>query len=359
MNLFDDPSNVIDLDERISRFLTANTIGNILLFYTGHGGFLSDREYYLTIQSTRKRREHTTGLRIRALAETLSQFIADRNLFIILDCCFAGEAVKIFQSNELNAIVEAKTFDALPKAGTALLVASSKDEPAISPVGKKYTMFSEAFLNVLRDGIPGAPDNLTLHDIERATQEAIRSRHGLTGVRPEVHSPRQKGVDAAELAIFPNFADRVSTLLTAPEPNPVLTDELESCCFDNLRNVGIVGSDIITETYLETVSDILYDISKALAMVDRANSILRRADSGAVRISRGNLVLSSTSLAFWRSLFDEAGLQGHKTMAILACLVARRIPAEYKYKADNLVTQIEDDYRERHGGVDVSVAPSM
>src|SRR5262249_53103011 len=98
LNLFDDPSNVIELDDRISSFLARKSNSkNIIIFYVGHGGFLSDREYYLVIRSTRKEKEHTTGLRLKALAETLNQFVGERNLFLILDCCFAGEAVDIFQ----------------------------------------------------------------------------------------------------------------------------------------------------------------------------------------------------------------------------------------------------------------------
>src|SRR5262249_8018355 len=120
LNLFNDPATMIDMDERIGSFLKQRTgVKHILIFYVGHGGFLRDREYYLAIHSTVKRREHTTGLRIKVLAETLSHHTGDKNLLLILDCCFAGEAMKEFQSTEVTQLIENKTYDALPEAGTA------------------------------------------------------------------------------------------------------------------------------------------------------------------------------------------------------------------------------------------------
>jgi hypothetical protein len=205
LNLFDDPSTMIDMDERIANFLVQRTtVKNILVFYVGHGGFLKDREYYLAIHSTAKGREHTTGLRIKALAETFSLHIGEKNLFLILDCCFAGEAVKEFQSAEMGQLVESKTFDALPGTGTALLVAASKDEPAISPKDNPFTMFCESFLEVLTIGIPGRPAKLSLSEVTVQTQVLIKTRYGQKGVFPEVHSPRQRGVDVASIPIFPN-----------------------------------------------------------------------------------------------------------------------------------------------------------
>jgi hypothetical protein len=205
LNLFDDQGSTDDIDRRMSNFLTRKDNAKaILIFYVGHGGFLRDREYYLAIHSTEKRREHVTGLRIRALAQTLEDFAVRKNLFLILDCCFAGEAVKEFQSTELTALVETKTFDALPEAGTALLVAASKDEPAISPAENPYTMFSESLLKVLTEGIAGKAAKLSLQEVAEQTQSLIKAQYGLAAVRPEVHSPRQKGIVVASLPMFPN-----------------------------------------------------------------------------------------------------------------------------------------------------------
>ncbi|MCU1251120.1 MAG: hypothetical protein JWQ49_4149 [Edaphobacter sp.] len=209
--LFDDRATVIGQDDQIATFLSQISYEGIIFYYVGHGGFLADREYFLAIQDTKINREHTTGYRIKALAETLSQFSSNKKLFLILDCCFAGEAVREFQSVDLSEVVQRETFSALPSAGTSLLVAASKDEPAISPMGNRFTMFSESLIDVLTTGIQGKGERLSLLEVGSQVQALIRGRYGLEGVRPEVHSPQQGGIDVATLPIFPNprFADGI------------------------------------------------------------------------------------------------------------------------------------------------------
>jgi hypothetical protein len=349
LNLFDDPSNVIDLDERISSFLSRHlSCKNIFLFYVGHGGFLTDREYYLAIRSTRQGREHTTGLRIKVLAETLNQFIGDKNLFLILDCCFAGEAMKTFQSTEITALVESKTFDALPEAGTALLVAASKDEPAISPADKKYTMFSESFLKALAEGIPYKSEKLSLHDVAARTQEIIKRKYGQAGVRPEVHSPRQKGIDPAGLPIFPNRSAHWERTLR-PHESPITVDPklTELYQLDKIQNQFIVSPSLLTDDFVNVVSDSYFDIRKSLVFLEATNRPLRAMDPSAVLLHRGNLVLHLTPSAFWRSLLDEASLQGHRTLAIILCLIAPSMPEELRSITTEKISEVLSDYNDQ------------
>ena len=148
--------------------------------------------------------ESLTGYRIKALAHTLAEYAPRKRIFLILDCCFAGEAVREFQAGNLGDVVEKKTYDVFPALGTSLLVASSKDEPAISPVDKPFTMFSESFIEVLEQGIAGKSEKLSLMELGEEVQIRIRSKFGQRAVRPEIHSPRQRGGDAARLPFFPN-----------------------------------------------------------------------------------------------------------------------------------------------------------
>jgi hypothetical protein len=355
LDLFDDPGSLIDLDDRISAFLSRTLyVKNILIFYTGHGGFLSDREYYLAISTTRKGREHITGLRIKAFAETLSEFTYDRNLFLILDCCFAGDAVKEFQSPELTKLVETKTFDALPEAGTSMLVAASKDEPAISPSNNQYTMFSEIFLDVLDHGIPRKPAKLTLREVAVRTQSLIRARYGQLAVHPEIHSPRQKGLDAAEIRIFPNRArngalradlgraDRAGSSTKHPE--------LEQ--LSELENRFPVSSNILSRDFIAALSDCFVDNETALGILDEANQRLRDLDPGAILIRRGNIILRSTPFELWQSLFNEAALQGHRTVtALLLTLLAQQPADDARELIASAIPQVLRDYHMARGDV--------
>ena len=207
LDLFDHDGNVIDQNDQLTEYLLRNqNASDLVIYYVGHGGFLPDREYFLALRSTKQGAEGLTGLRIQALAHLVEEYFPGKRVFLILDCCFAGEAVAQFQSDELGTIVENKTFDALPEAGTSLLVAASKDEPAIAPTGAAYTMFSDCFLEVLAEGIAGGRKALSLAEIGAVVQRRIRSKFGQRGVRPEVHSPRQGEGDIANIPLFPNPA---------------------------------------------------------------------------------------------------------------------------------------------------------
>ena len=207
LDLFDSDGNVIEQNDRLTEYLLRNQDAtDLVVYYVGHGGFLPDREYFLALRSTKRGAESLTGLRIRALAHALEEHFPGKRVFLILDCCFAGEAVAEFQSDEIGTIVENKTFDALPETGTSLLVAASKDEPAISPTGAAYTMFSDCFLEVLAEGIAGSQKTLSLIEVGEVVQQRIRTKFGQRGVRPEIHSPRQGEGDVAKIPLFPNPA---------------------------------------------------------------------------------------------------------------------------------------------------------
>jgi hypothetical protein len=209
LNLFNESSSVFDQDQKITDFLSEKKEAkDIIIYYVGHGGFLSDRDYFLALRSTRQHKEHLTGMQIKSLAESLQPLTAGRRLYLILDCCFAGEAVREFQTNELSTIIEKKTYENLPESGTSLLVAASKDEPAIAPADNPFTMFSESLLEVLQTGIVEKPSMLSLLDVGLQTRRLIESKYGLSAVRPEVHAPKQGGGLTVTVPLFPNPVGR-------------------------------------------------------------------------------------------------------------------------------------------------------
>jgi len=274
LDLFDSDASVIDQNERLIEHLQRHrSATDLIIYYVGHGGFLSDREYFLALRSTKRGAEGYTGLRIRALAQSLEESFPNKRVFLILDCCFAGEAVAQFQSGELATIVESKTFDALPEFGTSLLVAASKDEPAIAPIGAPSTMFSECLVEVLGTGIEDERKALSLAEVGEFVQKRVRSKFGQRAVRPEIHSPRQGGGDIARMPLFPNPAYR--------PPKPL---ELPGAIHDALRNpiadirLGAVGS---LTSYLEGGDTGLAALARAqlerLARGDDSVSVRKRA----------------------------------------------------------------------------------
>lgn len=211
LNLFDDKRNVIEQDDVFTEFLTFHkNANNLIVLYIGHGGFLPNRDYYLALYSTKGRKEYNTGLGIDDLAQSIIEYFPNKKVFLVLDCCFAGEAVREFQSLELSTLVENSTFDAFAESGTSLLCASSKDEPAIGTSVSDLTMFSDAIISVLKKGISGKGKYLSLNDVGESSKEFVKKKYGIRAVLPEVHSPKQKGVNVAALSLFPNPAFRES-----------------------------------------------------------------------------------------------------------------------------------------------------
>jgi tetratricopeptide (TPR) repeat protein len=274
LNLFDNESNVIDQNDRlIAHLLENDDASDLIIYYVGHGGFLPDREYFLALRSTKRGAESITGLRIRALAHSLEEHFPGKRVFLILDCCFAGEAVAQFQGGELTSIVENKTFDALPASGTSLLVAASKDDPAIAPMGSDYTMFSDCFLAALKQGLVDGEQKLSLADVGELVQKLVRDKFGLRSVRPEIHSPRQTGGDVAKTPLFPNPA------YAPPKPKRLpgeIHDALRNPIAD-IRQAAIrpLGQFLISSD--QALADLARTELERLASTDDSRSVQQRA----------------------------------------------------------------------------------
>jgi hypothetical protein len=135
------------------------------------------------------------------LATTILDSTNDCRAYVILDCCFAGSAVPLFQAGE-GAVLVAQ-LDKIP-TGVAILAASSRRKAAIVPEHGTMTMFSEALHLVLSEGVHLNRQRLTLREVGEAITYRIRDTHALDATLPEVHSPRQREGDPADHPFFPN-----------------------------------------------------------------------------------------------------------------------------------------------------------
>jgi Caspase domain len=199
LDLFDSSKSPHDQCEEIHDFLEQNREAtDLIVYYVGHGGFLHDQTYFLALRKTATGREHTTGLRAGDLATTLREGFRRGRTYVILDCCFAGNAPPLFQA-PLHDVIEQQM------RGVAMLNASSRDKGAIVPPGSLRTMFSECLCSVLLEGIPGRGQRISLRELRDAVAERIEKQYADQPKSwPEVHSPRQQGGDVADFALFPN-----------------------------------------------------------------------------------------------------------------------------------------------------------
>jgi hypothetical protein len=205
-------------------------------------------------------------------------------------------------------------------------------------------MFSESFLKVLNEGVPNKPDKLSLRDVATRTQEIIKAKFGQAGVRPEVHSPRQRGTDASSLPVFPNPWSHHKLVVQQGRPSQSISKLAEASQLDDLRTEFVVPLGLLDYEFIDSISDFYFDVRKALGVVETANRELKRQDASTVLLQRSNLVLSSTPAEFWRSLFDEASLQGHRTLATVLCIVAVGLPDQLKSRTIGNIKAVIDDY---------------
>jgi uncharacterized caspase-like protein len=210
-----------DFVEQI-RAETPDSVRDLIVYYVGHGYFGGhDRQFYVAVASMDTAVPDATGLRIASLGEVLKPYVRSFRIYYLLDCCFAGEALKALQAGgegvaiaaHLALKVEAPQAHSMnPRRGSALLCATSKDDFAMAPSDLGRTVFSDALIEALRDGDSELGPRLTLAQLKDVVWDRIRAKHEAAPehqVRPVIHAPDQSDGDVStQVALFPNPAWR-------------------------------------------------------------------------------------------------------------------------------------------------------
>jgi hypothetical protein len=218
--------------EKITRQVERGTLCNLIVYYVGHGYFAGSRQEYHVALACLEMGYASTGLKVTELAEVLKERARSFRHFVILDCCFAAEALREFQGAADDAIyAKAKGAFAedtlrrpqqIPRRGTALYCAADKDSVARSPKELPHTMFTDALLSVLRSGDAQFAQYLTLAEVQSLAWERLQGYPN--PVRPVLHSPDQtEGDIAAIVGLFPNLALSRSAMAAAPSVQAIVS----------------------------------------------------------------------------------------------------------------------------------------
>lgn len=188
-------------------------IQNIFIIYLGHGLPQADTTT-LSIAATSKKAPSLTALKVQDLADEVKKLAAWSRRFVILDCCYAAGALKPWLDADGGL---AKTTEQAfehhetreerenPRRGTTVLCASDKYSRAMAPIGKSYTLFSGALLDVLRNGRVGGPNMMTFRNLVDIVSEKLRANG--EGPMPVLVSPDTTEGDLGQLLrLFPNRA---------------------------------------------------------------------------------------------------------------------------------------------------------
>lgn len=212
-NLFDEPNSPTEVLEEVSDFLEQTVMKgrfhDLILYYVGHGFFPPNKnDLFLALKNSHTERFHTS-LKVEDLAEVVRNHTRHMRRYVLLDCCYAGNASTIFQSSA-NQRAGRRTQDAF-RQGTVVFCSSNKNEVSKAPKFTRHTMFSGSLLQVLQQGSPDFPAKLTMADVDFLVRKNIKKVFEEDyAVRPELHSPNQKDGDLREVLLFPNSGKRSS-----------------------------------------------------------------------------------------------------------------------------------------------------
>lgn len=132
----------------------------LLVYYAGHG-LVSGRRHdlYLALPDSEWSGPEFNSLDYDKLRNAVLDSPA-KNKLVILDCCFSGRAV-----TDSLAGGDAAELGQLDVAGTYVLTSAQRDQVALALPGEDHTAFSGRFMRLLREGVVGGPELLTVEDL--------------------------------------------------------------------------------------------------------------------------------------------------------------------------------------------------
>ncbi|MCM2387554.1 caspase, EACC1-associated type [Streptomyces albipurpureus] len=145
----ENPAFPVDLVKAV-RCAVAAATDTLVIYYAGHGLIDSQGELHLAVGHSDAGFVRDTAVEYKRIGEELRASRATRRI-VVLDCCFAARAFGA-QSAEPDFAMD----------GTYVLAAAGETVMAVSPPGGEFTAFTGALVDVLRTGVPGGPEYLSL-----------------------------------------------------------------------------------------------------------------------------------------------------------------------------------------------------
>jgi WD40 repeat protein len=233
----------------------------LLVYFVGHGLLDSADELHLATCRTGEPADgliEYQALSIASIRRALGRCRAPA-VVLMLDCCFSGRA-------DLPALREVRAGFTPPSVAGAYVLASA-DRLAAAPEDAELTTFSGAFTDLLRNGVPRGPRQLTLDVVF----DELRARLGAAGAPP----PRQQSSDRSGALVL-------ATNQARPEPEPDEPDEPDvDCPYLGLASFGAADADLYFGRE-PLVADLL---ERAAAAMRAGQPLMVVAPSGAGKTS--------------------------------------------------------------------------
>ncbi|MEO3756015.1 ATP-binding protein [Streptomyces sp. B6B3] len=147
------------------RLAARDASDTLVFYYAGHG--LIDPgtgELYLAVRDSHPQEVYDTAVPYEWVRRALLTSPAARRI-VVLDCCYSGRMLGSMSEGLGLAEID----------GTYLLAATAENAVALAPPGERHTAFTGELIEVLRGGVPGAGETLTLNEVFGAVGSALQA----------------------------------------------------------------------------------------------------------------------------------------------------------------------------------------
>ncbi|MFC7303971.1 P-loop NTPase fold protein [Streptomyces monticola] len=149
--------------------MTEQATDTLLLYYSGHGLVGEDGQLHLALSDTAQRELTTSALPFASVRNIVGRSPA-RTRVLILDCCFSGRAMSGFMGTPLPDLAALSEV-----SGTFTLVSAAGNAMSLARPGEPYTAFTGELIRLLKQGIPGPEEVLTLGAIAAELRHSMAS----------------------------------------------------------------------------------------------------------------------------------------------------------------------------------------
>jgi len=129
-----------------------------IVYYSGHGLLARDGELLLATPASDAAKPKYTALPYGWVRDVIGHCRAACRV-VILDCCFSGRALHAM-SDPATAVIGQVGVD-----GIYVMTSAPATSPSLALPEARYTAFTGGLLQILREGVPGASELLTLDDL--------------------------------------------------------------------------------------------------------------------------------------------------------------------------------------------------
>ncbi|PSR65751.1 hypothetical protein C8258_21090 [Nocardia sp. MDA0666] len=144
---------------------------DLLLFYfAGHGVHPETRrdDLHLALSGTRDEDMGFSGVRFDAVRDMVLDSTAAAKV-VLLDCCYSGSAIGRGMSSTMRIL------DEVDIDGTAVLTSSPRNRRSRILPGETYPAYTTRLLKVIRQGVPGGDQLLTLRTLHDELRRSLKS----------------------------------------------------------------------------------------------------------------------------------------------------------------------------------------